>query len=135
MTKIFVDTAFVLAIVNKRDGLHQKANGLAEKFGPRPWLTTDLVLYEVGNALARNSKPQAERIINDFLQSDGVEIVSASPDLFRQGFALYCDFADKTWGLIDCVSFVVMKEHNIVEALTNDRHFQQAGFKALMRDT
>ena len=39
---------------------------------------------------------------------------------------------DKNWSVTDCTSFVVMREHNLTEALTADRHFEQAGFKAIL---
>ena len=134
MKKTFVDTAFILAVVSEKDELHQKSRELVKIYGTLPWMTTDLVLYEVANSLARNAKPQAQKIISEFLEADGIEIVYASPALFRKGFALYCKYADKTWGLVDCVSFIVMRETGITDALTNDKHFQQAGFNALMRD-
>ncbi len=134
MKKTFVDTAFILAVVSDKDELHQRSRELVKIYGTLPWMTTDLVLYEVANSLARNAKPQAQKIISEFLEADGIEIVYASPALFRKGFALYCKYADKTWGLVDCVSFVVMRETGITDALTNDKHFQQAGFNALMRD-
>ncbi len=54
--------------------------------------------------------------------------------IFAKDFILYCDYADKTRGLVDCVSFVVMRETGITDALTNDKHFRQAGFNALMRN-
>lgn len=134
LKQIFVDTAFILAIVNKRDEMHSKAAELLPSHGPSHWITTDLVLYEVGNSLAKNSKPEAKRIITDFLESDGVEIIYASPGLFRRAFNLYWRYEDKTWGLVDCVSFIVMKDCGLTTALTNDKHFQQAGFTALMRE-
>jgi len=91
LERTFVDdTSFVLAIVSEKDELHQKAKDLVKIYGMYPWLTTDLVLYEVANSLARNAKTQAQKIINDFLEADGIEIVYASPALFRKGFALYC---------------------------------------------
>jgi predicted nucleic acid-binding protein len=40
---------------------------------------------------------------------------------------------DKEWGLVDCVSFVVMQNRGIAEALTADEHFHQAGFRSLLR--
>ena len=134
MKKTFVDTAFILAVVSEKDELHQKSRELVKIYGTLPWMTTDLVLYEVANSLARNAKPQAQKIISEFLEADGIEIVYASPALFRKGFALYCKYAYKTWGLVDCVSFVVMRENGITDALTNDKHFRQAGFNALMRN-
>jgi predicted nucleic acid-binding protein len=45
---------------------------------------------------------------------------------------LYEERPDKRWTLTDCTSFVVMEEENLAEALTGDRHFQQAGFTALL---
>ncbi|MFM6264927.1 MAG: PIN domain-containing protein, partial [Dolichospermum sp.] len=40
---------------------------------------------------------------------------------------------DKEWGLVDCISFIVMQDRGISDALTTDIHFQQAGFRALLR--
>ncbi len=61
-------------------------------------------------------------------------VISLNQDLFNRAFALYQTHKDKTWGLVDCVSFIVMRENGITDALTNDKHFQQAGFNAVMRN-
>jgi predicted nucleic acid-binding protein len=53
--------------------------------------------------------------------------------LFSRGHQLFIDRPDKTWGLTDCISFALMQERNIRDALTADRHFEQAGFVALLR--
>ena len=53
-------------------------------------------------------------------------------DLFQEAIALYDRAADKSWGLVDCASFAVMRHENILDALTYDRHFQQAGFQPLL---
>jgi len=45
---------------------------------------------------------------------------------------LYKKYADKEWSLVDCISFIVMRERGIKQALTFDRHFEQAGFDAIM---
>lgn len=63
-----------------------------------------------------------------------VEIVSLTDDLYRQALRLYGERADKEWGLTDCISFVVMHERGINAALTADKHFQQAGYQALLRE-
>ncbi len=44
---------------------------------------------------------------------------------------MYESYQDKTWGLMDCISFVVMREMKITDALTFDKHFAQAGFNIL----
>jgi uncharacterized protein len=60
-------------------------------------------------------------------------IVSASKALFRQGLSLFADRPDKAWSLVDCISFVVMKQRRLSEALSTDNHFAQAGFKVLLK--
>lgn len=103
-------------------------------FDGYPLITTDAVLLEVGNALARSFKEQAAEVIEDFLTSGEVEIVNLDSALFQSAFELYRTHKDKSWGMTDCVSFVIMRERGIVDALTNDKDFRQAGFNALMRE-
>jgi uncharacterized protein len=61
------------------------------------------------------------------------EIVPARGSLFDRGAHLYALRPDKSWPLTDCFSFVVMTERDITEALTGDHHFEQAGFRAMLR--
>ncbi|MCC5599519.1 type II toxin-antitoxin system VapC family toxin [Nostoc favosum] len=131
--KIFVDTLFVVALINQRDQYHQRASELADSLETQLLITTDAVLLEIGNALARNYKNEAVEIIEYFFGSDEVEIVRLTPELFAQAFILYKTHEDKAWGLVDCISFVVMKQAEVSQALTFDQHFVQAGFQALMR--
>ena len=131
---VFVDTNFVIAWVNQSDELHPKALELLEKYHSEEWLTTDCVLLEVGNSLARGSREKAVEIIENFLAFENITVVSLDPDLFGRSFELYRQRMDKAWGMIDCVSFVVMREFGVREALAYDDHFRQAGFSALMRD-
>ena len=132
--RIFVDTVFVIALINHRDQYHQQASELADRLEGYPLVTTDAVLLEIGNALARGYKQEAIEVIEQFLTSDEVEIVRLTSRLFEEAFALYKQHRDKEWGLVDCISFVVMREANVSQALTADRHFIQAGFEALIRE-
>jgi len=129
--RIFVDTVFVIALINQRDQYHQQASELADRFEGYPLLTTDAVLLEIGNALARGYKQEAIEVIEQFLASDEVEIKRLTPYLFEQAFELYKQYRDKDWSLVDCISFVAMREAGISQALTFDRHFVQAGFEVL----
>jgi uncharacterized protein len=131
--QIFVDTLFVVALVNRRDQYHAQASALAEKFDGYSLLITHAVLLEIGNALARGFKREAAEIIEHFLTSDEVEVVPITPELFEEAFTLYRSYSDKEWGMVDCISFVVMRRAGITQALTFDRHFAQAGFQGLMR--
>lgn len=134
MTKTFVDTSYVVALVNPRDEHHEKANVLVERYDKKPLIVTDAVLLEIGNALARNYKRDAVNIFEEFFDSLEIEIVRLDELLFNSGFELYKTHADKTWGLVDCIPFVVMRGNGITDALTSDKHFVQAGFRALMLD-
>lgn len=133
--RILIDTAFVLALINRRDQYHRQALELADKFEGHPLLVTDAVIPEISSALARSYKQEAIKIIEEFLTSEEVEVVHLSPQLFHQAFAMYKKYQDKEWSLVDCVSFVVMADRGVGRALTFDRHFTQAGFQALMRET
>lgn len=131
MNRIFIDTGFIIALINQRDQYHQQAIKLSVRFEGHPFLTTDAVLLEVGNALVRNYKRQAIEIIEQFLDADEIEVVSLTPQLFNQALTLYKTYQDKEWGLVDCVSFTVMQQAGVYQALAFDKHFVQAGFQLL----
>ena len=135
LSRIFVDTGFVIALINQRDQYHQQASELAERFEGYSLLVTDAVLLEIGNTLVRNYKKEAIETIEQFFDSDEVEVVRLTPKLFDQAFALYKMYEDKQWGLVDCISFAVIRAAGVSQAWTLDRHFVQADFQVLMRET
>lgn len=65
-------------------------------------------------------------------KSDRVEIIAVSRSIYEAGWRLFEERPDKEWGIVDCISFELMKQLNIHEALTADKHFEQAGFKKLL---
>ena len=132
MADAFVDTSFVVALVNKADQYHSQALNLAARFDKRELVTTDAVLLEIGNALARNFKAASVQIIDHFLNSDEIQIVHLNAELFQRAFNLYRSHSDKAWGLIDCISFIVMRELKLTESLTADKHVEQAGYTVLI---
>lgn len=132
MTKTFVDTSFSVALVSEKDLDHERAVELSALYNGSELIITDCVLLEIGNSLARNYRLQAVDTINNFLTALEIEVVSLNAELFLRSFELYKSRLDKSWGLVDCVSFVVMRDRGVEDALTSDRHFRQAGFKALM---
>lgn len=131
---VLIDTAFVTALINRRDQHHERARQLASIFENRPLVVTDVILLEIGNSLARHFRVEAVAILDEFLTSDDVQVVRLTPALFERALALYRLHRDNEWGMIDCVSFVVMKDMGLRSALTFDNHFVQAGFQALMKD-
>jgi len=128
---IFIDTGFIIALINKRDSHYQEAQYLANKVEYYPFITTDAVLLEIGNALAKNFKKQAIDVIKHFNTSPNVTIIHLNALLFNKALQLYDKYQDKTWGLVDCISFTVMQDMGIKHCLTFDKHFSQAGFDVL----
>jgi uncharacterized protein len=130
--RTFIDTHFVVALINHTDQHHQIAAEISTSFVGQPLLTTNAVLIEIGDALARAFKIQAIEVLDYFRRAENIETVELTSSLFDDALALFRSHADKSWGLTDCISFVVMRQQGITDVLTHDRHFQQAGFNALL---
>ncbi len=131
-TAVFIDTSYFLALVNNRDKYHQVAKKVAAQIRP-PFVTSEAVLFELGNALAR---PPHRRLgvqaLRQIRADVDIEVVTIMPDLFEQTVAFYRSRPDKGWGLTDCSSFVIMQQRELHDALTADKHFEQAGFNCLL---
>jgi uncharacterized protein len=125
---LFIDTGYVIALINSNDRYHKLARIWSEIYNRHPVVTTDAVLLEIGNALSRVARSEAAEIINYFQNSPEVIVIPLTPKLFTSAMHLYAKYQDKTWGLVDCLSFVVMTEMQLSTALSFDRHFIQAGF-------
>jgi uncharacterized protein len=135
LTKVFVDTAAWIALLNVRDALHQQANDVMDKLVrlKTPLVITEFVLLEVADALCTPaSRGQTVSFINSLRQLESVKIICVSQQLLDEGWAFYSQRPDQDWGLTDCISFVVMTQEGITQAFTSDRHFQQAGFVKLL---
>jgi len=130
---IFIDTSFIIALINERDQYHRQALDLADRYMDQPIVITDAVLLEIANSLARKYKNEAIQVIEEFLASEDVEVVRLTTEIFNSAFELYKTRPDKEWGLVDCISFIVMRDRDINHALTFDQHFAQAGFEILSR--
>jgi len=132
MKTVFADTFYFLAYLNRADHNHERA--MAAAHAHRGGIvTTAWVLTEVADAFAASA---LRNRIADFvtsLQADPDTQIIAADRLFERGLKLYNARPDKTWTLTDCISFVVMADERLSDALTGDHHFEQAGFKALLR--
>jgi len=132
--RLFLDTTFIQAILNPHDQYHSQAFALLPQVqqAQEVW-TTEAVLMEVGNALSRHDRAATTRFLQKLYTTPNVIVVNIDPPLFQEALALYGSRFDKTWGMIDCISFVVMTQNKLREALTADRHFRQAGFQTLLQ--
>jgi uncharacterized protein len=132
MNPVFGDTFYFLALLSPKDSAHAQA--LEFQTGRRLLITTFWVLTEVADAFSAPKDRPAFLKLWDLLQNkDDVQIAAANEELFRRGVKLFRSRPDKNWSLTDCISFEVMRETHTLEALTDDHHFQQAGFRALFR--
>jgi len=136
-TEVFLDTAYAIALASSKDDHHEKALLLADQLEEdgTKLITTRAKMLEIGNALSKQTHRQAAVAIMGALEEDpSVKIVPLTEELYKQAFELYQQRQDKEWGITDCISFIVMSERGIGEALTTDKHFAQAGFEALLRE-
>ena len=128
-SQVFLDTSYLLALVRKKDTLHAQALRASQQF-VGPFLTTDLVLIELANSLATPAtRAFAVSFIEKIRSDRHTTIVPCSTQKLGRAFDLYKDRQDKSWGMIDCFSFVTMTESGVLIALTFDMHFRQSGFE------
>ena len=130
---VFADTFALIAWLNPRDDAHAVVAAYLDGFTGR-LLTTEWVLMELADAL---SAPEARSTVVAFLNAVRADaqfdVVGYVPRVYQAGFDLFASRPDKDWSLTDCISFGVMAERRLSEALTADHHFEQAGFRAVFK--
>jgi predicted nucleic acid-binding protein len=135
MNEVFLDAAYAIALSSPKDQYHDAAMVIAEKLEAdrTQIVTTRAVMLEIGNALSKEQYREAAVALLDSLEEDpNVEIIDLDEILYKQGYNLFRKRTDKNWGMTDCISFIVMKNRDIYDALTTNEHFSQAGFNVLL---
>ncbi|HEY6343591.1 MAG TPA: PIN domain-containing protein [Bryobacteraceae bacterium] len=134
MKVFFADTFYWIALTNPKDAAHREVMEFSSKLGPRSVITTDEVLTELLAYCASSTKLRREVGLAVLrLQHDpDIRVVPQTRNGFLDGLTLYNARPDKGYSLTDCISMQTRRE-GIAEALTNDRHFEQEGFRALFR--
>lgn len=133
--RYFIDTAYVQALLDRRDKHHSQAIGLSGAMrNAREVFVSEAVLIEIANALSSFDRLGAAAFIRSCYQTSNIRVVPVDNSLIQRSLALYEARPDKAWGLTDCISFVIMQDYKLSEALTSDNHFRQAGFRALLSD-
>jgi predicted nucleic acid-binding protein len=127
MKRVFADADFFIALLKPKEQLHAKAKAI---------VTSEMVLAEVMTFYADKGADLREAEVAVSLRLGGDPNATVIPQTsikFREALSFYRQYKDKEWGLTDCASFLIMRETGLAEALTHDHHFEQAGFKALLR--
>ncbi|MFN7945613.1 MAG: PIN domain-containing protein [Blastocatellia bacterium] len=135
MTPLFVDTSGWIALMNRSDALHAAATAVyQERFAAgRHFVTHTGVRLEVGNGLSLvRLRHLAIKLKSRLEASARIDVIHITDDLYERGWEMYAARPDKDWGIIDCISFVIMQDYGLIEALTADHHFEQAGFIRLL---
>lgn len=133
MREVFADTFYFIAVLG-RDVDARRTALAAGADRNRRMVTAAWVLTEVANFLHRPHERQAfVESVGALSRSRQVVLLRCDDDLWRRGLAFYGSRLDKEWSLTDCISFEVMAERGITDALTGDHHFEQAGFNSLLK--
>jgi predicted nucleic acid-binding protein len=136
MTALFGDTFYWNALADSTDSAHLRALTLTTERISSKIVTTDEELTEYRTFFSSAPEPsrrEAAEVVEDLLSSSIVRIIPQSRASFRAGLQLYRDRPDKGYSLTDCISMQTMRKERLTEVLTNDRHFEQEGFRAPFR--
>ena len=135
---VLLDTSYVLALENRKDPHHERAKLLDRQLMQEGALSLLHwgIFIEVADGYARADRRAKGLQLLEKLETENRYLVyPVSDSLLQQALNLYRARPDKDWGLTDCLSFVLMKQEGVTEALTADVHFRQAGFTALLLET
>jgi predicted nucleic acid-binding protein len=136
MRAVFFDTSYFIGLLDPRDDLHSICAIAVSVFEIDRFVTTDLVVAEVLNhftGVGPNMRRAAAQTMGALLRNPRAEVIAPSRPLLTSAISLSLDSPDKSWSVTDCLSFLVMRRRGIRDALTHDRHFVQAGLRALLR--
>jgi len=101
-------------------------------------VTTDEVLTEYltfFSTAPESLRREAAESVEGILANPVIRVIPQSRESFLTGLQLYRARPDKGYSLVDCISMQAMRKEGLTEVLTNDRHFEQEGFRALFRDS
>jgi uncharacterized protein len=131
---VFLDTSFVIAIINNDDSFHQAALKLESELKQycQIWIT-EPILFEIGNSFSKSNKKQVARFIQYCNESPRINVVHSNEELLNLALQYYTQYCDKDWSLTDCLSFAVMKKEGLTIAYSSDHHFEQAGFQYTLK--
>jgi predicted nucleic acid-binding protein len=138
MTAVFADTFYWIALADFADSLHERALTLTAEHASVSVVTTDEVLTEYLNFFGGRSevvRQHAAASVLRIVESSGFRVIAQSRASFLAGLDLYAARLDKGHSLTDCISMQTMRRLGLTDVLTNDRHFEQEGFRALFRDS
>ena len=137
MRQIFLDTFYLQALANTGDDAHELAIAVTARLGNFRAITSEMVITELLNALCSRGeylRKSVIRLTHNLYNDRNTTIIPQTSEQFERAFHFYQRRLDKGYSLTDCASMQIMKQLKIHEILTFDKHFQQEGFRALLRE-
>ncbi len=138
MKVVFADTFYWAALTAGDDPAHIRALEVSRSIAPTRIITAEEVLAEYLTFFCgamKHLRREVVRNVEAILLDTTVRVIPQSHESFTAGFELYRNRPDKGYSLTDCVSMQTMRRESLTEVLTNDKHFEQEGFRALFRDS
>ena len=136
MPAFFADASYWIALVTPDDEFHEQAAEYSVLLSDEQLVTTQLVLNELLNprsGTSRQRRRAAIALVDAIMQNPRVAIEPQTAAQFHNALARLRNRPDREWSITDCASFLVMERDGIREALTSDRHFEQAGFAVMLK--
>jgi predicted nucleic acid-binding protein len=138
VSRIFTDTSGWASFFIRTEPFHHRSVELLDELRKdrRIAVTTKYVIAELIALLTsplRIPRPEQIGILDAISGATWVDVIHIDRERDRDGLHLFKAYPDKTWSLVDCCSFAVMRAHGMTDALTNDRHFEQAGLICLLK--
>ncbi|MDX2031024.1 MAG: PIN domain-containing protein [Blastocatellia bacterium] len=129
---MLLDTSGLFCLLHRDESQHRRAAELYSRASRR--ITHNYILAEFVPLAQVRGLPRSTALefSQRTLDDDEIEVVWVSERIRRQAVDLLHARPDKGYSLCDAVSFVLMRERGILEALTTDRHFLQEGFLRLL---
>lgn len=138
MSKVFGDTSGWASLFVASESYHPQARSWFAQSRQRgeEIVTTNYVIAELVallNSPLRVPRPRLFQYVDAIARAPYATIVYVDAEIDTAAWQLLKGRVDKNWSLVDATSFVVMQQLGIREALTSDRHFEQAGFVRLLK--
>jgi predicted nucleic acid-binding protein len=132
---VFADTFYWVALTNPDDSRYRDAVAFDDALAGAAIITTDEILTEFMTFFSADPwlRSRAAATVRSLLVDPEIRVIPQSRASFLAGLELYAARPDKGYSLVDCISMQTMREEGLTDVLTNDRHFEQEGFRTLFR--
>ena len=137
MKRVFADTFYWIALINKSDSWYQRVKSYSVNLENIEIITTEEVLTETINFFAAFPAPMraaVSQLVVQIIADYNIQVIPQTHESFIAGLELFQQRFDKGYSLTDCISMITMKNLNIIDILTHDKHFTQEGFLILFKD-